>query len=155
MSAATKARGVATVSNTDGGSARGKTMVKGRRGTLYHLSSILEEQQKGGTTTLDDVKIRRRFATSRYFLSPAGILKLLVIVSTLRFSFTTLCPLHVTQRAFVGCSQNTEALTAMKVGYYRLGVGVRITKFPVKDVCVAEILKKVDTGKGRCKYASD
>jgi hypothetical protein len=28
------------------------------------------------------VKIRRRFATSRYFLSPAGILKLLVIVST-------------------------------------------------------------------------
>lgn len=55
-------------------------MVKGRRGTLYHLSSTLEKKQKGGTTALDDVKIRRRFATSRYFLSPAGILKLLVII---------------------------------------------------------------------------
>jgi hypothetical protein len=84
MSAATKARGVATVSSKREESSRGKTVVKGRRGTLYHLSSTLEEQQKGGPTTLDDVKIRRRFATSRYFLSPAGILKLLVIVSTLR-----------------------------------------------------------------------
>jgi hypothetical protein len=83
MSAATKARGTAAVSSTaGGGSSRGKTVVKGRRGTLYHLSSTLEEQQKGGTSALDDVKIRRRFATSRYFLSPAGILKLLVIVST-------------------------------------------------------------------------
>jgi hypothetical protein len=82
MSAATKARGVATVSSTGEGSSEGKKVVKGRRGTLYHLSSTLEEQQKGGTTALDDLKIRRRFGTSRYFLSPAGILKLLVIVST-------------------------------------------------------------------------
>jgi hypothetical protein len=90
MSAATKARGVATFSSPVEGSPRGKTVVKGRRGTLYHLSSTLEKQRKGGTTALDDVKIRRRFATSRYFLSPAGILKLLVIVSTLRSYFTIL-----------------------------------------------------------------
>lgn len=70
---------VAAVSTIGGRTGRGERPVKGRRGTLYHLSSILEEQQSG-TTTLDDVKIRRRFATSRYFLSPAGILKLLVII---------------------------------------------------------------------------
>jgi hypothetical protein len=73
--------GVATVSTVEGRTGRGVRPVKGRRGTLYHLSSILEEKQNG-TTTLDDVRVRRRFATSRYFLSPAGVLKLVVIVST-------------------------------------------------------------------------
>lgn len=72
--------GVATVSTGGSRIPRSERPVKGRRGTLYHLSSIIEEQQHGATT-LDDVKVRRRFATSRYFLSPAGILKLLVIVS--------------------------------------------------------------------------
>jgi len=83
MSAAAKiaSSGLAVGSGTEGGGATGETAIKGRRGTLYHLSSIVEEQQKEGTTTLSDVKIRRRFATSRYFLSLAGILKLLVIVS--------------------------------------------------------------------------
>ena len=68
----------ATVSSSGGSGFR---PVKGRRGTLYHLSSVVEKQHKG-TATLDDVKIRRRFSTNRYFLSPAGILKLLVAVST-------------------------------------------------------------------------
>jgi hypothetical protein len=78
MSAAAKiaSSGAATSGST------GETTVKGRRGTLYHVSSILEEQLKKGATTLDDVKLRRRFASSRYFLSPAGVLKLLVIVSS-------------------------------------------------------------------------
>jgi hypothetical protein len=83
MSAAAKvaSSGVASVSSSEGKTGNGVRPVKGRRGTLYHLSSIVEEQQTG-PATLDDVKIRRRFATNRYFLSPAGILKLLVIVST-------------------------------------------------------------------------
>nr|AGM32721.1 hypothetical protein [Coptotermes formosanus] len=71
--------GVATVSTVEGRTGRGVRPVKGRRGTLYHPSSILEEKQNG-TTTLDDVRVRRRFATSRYFLSPAGVLKLVVII---------------------------------------------------------------------------
>jgi len=83
MSAAAKvaSSGVASVSISVEKTGGGVRPVKGRRGTLYHLSSIAEEQQTG-TATLDDVKIRRRFATNRYFLSPAGILKVLVIVST-------------------------------------------------------------------------
>lgn len=81
MSAAAKvaSSGVASVSSSVGKTGGGVRPVKWRRGTLYHLSSIAEEQQTG-TATLDDVKIRRRFATNRYFLSPAGILKVLVII---------------------------------------------------------------------------
>ena len=83
MSAAAKVKsvGVATVSSSRAKTESGVKPVKGRRGTLYHLSSIKEYQQTG-TATLDDVKVRRRFATNRYFLSPAGILKILIIVST-------------------------------------------------------------------------
>jgi hypothetical protein len=73
--------GVPSVSSSVAKTERGAKPVKGRRGTLYHLSSITEERQ-ARTATLDDVKVRRRFATNRYFLSPAGILKLLIIVST-------------------------------------------------------------------------
>jgi hypothetical protein len=73
--------GVPTSSTTASYAGKVAKPVKGRRGTLYHLSSIVEEEQRG-TTTLDDVKVRRRFATNRYFLSAAGVLKLLVVVST-------------------------------------------------------------------------
>jgi len=81
MSAAAKVKsaGVATVSSGVAKTASSVRPVKGRRGTLYHLSSIAEYQQTG-TATLDDVKVRRRFATNRYFLSPAGILKILIII---------------------------------------------------------------------------
>jgi hypothetical protein len=83
MSAAAKVKsvGVATVSGSGAKTGRGVKPVKGRRGTLYHLSSVSEYQQTD-TATLDDVKVRRRFATNRYFLSPAGILKILIMVST-------------------------------------------------------------------------
>lgn len=79
MFASRKPSVVATVSSNEGNTGTGFRPVKGRRGTLYHLSSFVKEQKKG-TATLHDVKTRRRFATNRYFLSPAGILKLLVII---------------------------------------------------------------------------
>lgn len=78
-SAKVSSSGVATVSDNEGNTRTGFKPVKGRRGTLYHLSSSAKLKQKD-TATLDDVKIRRRFATNRYFLSPAGILKILVII---------------------------------------------------------------------------
>ncbi|XP_069700359.1 uncharacterized protein [Periplaneta americana] len=57
----------------------GETVLKGRRGTLYHVKSALQLQQQQGTA-LDDLHVRRRFSASRYSFSPAGLLSLLVIL---------------------------------------------------------------------------
>ena len=81
MFAKASTSGAATVNSNDGNAGTGFKPVKGRRGTLYHLSSTVGKQQNGNAT-LDDVKISRRFAANRYFFSAAGILKLLIIVST-------------------------------------------------------------------------
>jgi len=79
MFAKASTSGAATVNSNDGNAGTGFKPVKGRRGTLYHLSSTVGKQQNGNAT-LDDVKISRRFAANRYFFSAAGILKLLIII---------------------------------------------------------------------------
>ena len=70
MSAATK------IAKTPGASGGGETVIKGRRGTLYNVNT-----EGGPVMDLGELRARRRFAASRYFLSPAGVIKIVVLVS--------------------------------------------------------------------------
>jgi hypothetical protein len=70
------------------------------------------------------VKVRRRFASSRYFLSPAGILKLLVIVSSRLHSYpvyTRSCIRDMSVASFNFCSLCRISIT-FQVANNRQGV---------------------------------